>query len=68
LAAIFPVAAIGYEQVKATKSGVSYVGYVGGYSPKAKVFAVYDWQWKRIGLFSPKKMELIRRSNGLCVA
>ncbi|MEQ8461933.1 MAG: RRXRR domain-containing protein [Coleofasciculus sp. E1-EBD-02] len=56
------------DLVKATKSGVSYVGYVGGYSPKAKVFAVYDWQWKRIGLFSPKKMELIRRSNGLCVA
>jgi len=56
------------DLVKATKSGVSHVGYVGGYSPKAKVFAVYDWQWKRIGLFSPKKMELIRRSNGLCVA
>jgi len=56
------------DLVKATKSGISDVGYVGGYSPKAKVFAVYDWQWKRIGLFSPKKMELIRRSNGLCVA
>lgn len=56
------------DLVRAEKSGVSYMGYVGGYSPKVKVFAVYDWQWKRIGLFSPKKMELIRRSNGLCVA
>lgn len=32
----------------------------------AKV-SIYDHNWKRIGKFSPKKVQLIRRSNKLCV-
>ena len=56
------------DLVQAEKAGRTVIGYVGGYSPKDNVVAVYDWQWRRIGLFKPRKTRLIRRSNGLCVA
>ncbi len=54
----------------AEKSGVVYQGYVGGYTDtdKSKLVSLYDWTWKRIGQFTPSKVKLLRRSNGLCVA
>lgn len=56
--------------VKAEKAGESIVGWIGGFTAtdKSQKLSVYDWQWKRIGQYSISKVNLIRRSNGLCVA
>lgn len=56
------------DKVLAEKAGKVYMGWVGGFTnAKAKNISVYDGNWKRIGQFSPKKVQLIRRSNKLCV-
>ena len=57
------------DKVKAEKAGVTYVGWIGGYTQtqKTKNLSVYDHNWRRIGQFSPKKAELLQRSTRLCV-
>lgn len=57
------------DLVFAEKTEEKYVGYVGGFTntDKSKNISVYDYSWKRIGQFSPSKVKLLRRSNGLCV-
>lgn len=54
--------------VKATKSGVTVFGWIGGYTEGAKSISLYDWRWERIAKFQASKTKLIRRSNGLCIA
>ena len=58
------------DLVKAAKSQEIVVGYVGGFTntEKSQNVSVYDYSWKRIGQFTPSKVKLLRRSNGLCVA
>lgn len=58
------------DKVRAEKAGVTYVGWIGGYTQttKTKNVSVYDHNWKRIGQFSPNKVELLQRSTRLCVA
>lgn len=58
------------DLVKASKSKEIFVGYIGGFTntEKSKNVSIYDYSWKRIGQFTPSKVELLRRSNGLCVA
>ncbi|MFP4121711.1 MAG: RRXRR domain-containing protein [Coleofasciculus sp.] len=58
------------DLVRAEKAGKVYMGYVGGFTDtkKAKNVSVCDYTWKRIGQFTPSKVKLIRRNNGLCVA
>lgn len=56
------------DLVKATKGRATVTGYVGGYSESNKVVSIYDWTWRRVGQFSVSKTNLLRRSNGLCVA
>ena len=54
--------------VVATKGKKTVKGYIGGYSEVNKVVSVYDHNWKRYGQFSVSKTQLLKRSNGLCVA
>jgi len=58
------------DLVVAEKAGERYIGYVGGFTntDKSKNISVYDYAWSRIGQFSPNKVKILRRSNGLCVA
>lgn len=58
------------DLVIAEKSGERYIGYVGGFTntDKTKNVSVCDYTWKRIGQFTPSKVKLLRRSNGLCIA
>lgn len=58
------------DKVRAEKAGVIYVGWIGGYTQttKTKNVSVYDHNWRRVGQFSPKKVELLQRSTRLCVA
>jgi len=57
------------DKAKATKAGVTVIGWVGGYTqtPKSQKISVYDHNWKRLGQYAPSKVTLIRRSNKLCV-
>lgn len=57
------------DLVKAEKAGKFYIGWIGGYTqtPKTKNVSVYDHNWRRIGQFSPAKVQLIKRSTKLCV-
>lgn len=56
--------------VEGTKAGKVCKGWIGGYTKTEKTnnVSIYDYNWKRIGQFSPNKIKLIRRSNKLCVA
>ena len=58
------------DLVKASKSKEVYVGYIGGFTntDKSSNVSIYDYSWKRIGQFTPSKVNLLRRSNGLCIA
>lgn len=56
------------DLVKATKGKLTVKGYIGGYSEVNKVVSIYDVNWKRLGQFSASKTNLLRRSNGLCLA
>lgn len=58
------------DLVIATKAGKEYIGYVGGFTntKKSKNISLCDYTWKRIGQFTPSKVKLIRRCNGLCIA
>ncbi|WP_019507665.1 RRXRR domain-containing protein [Pleurocapsa sp. PCC 7319] len=56
------------DLVVATKGKKTVKGYIGGYSEVNKVVSIYDHNWKRYGQFSISKTNLLRRSNGLCVA
>jgi hypothetical protein len=55
-------------QVK-TKGGII-SGWVGGFTDtqKSQKISVYDARWKRLGQFGIKQIQLIRRSNKLCIA
>lgn len=56
--------------VKASKAKETYVGYIGGFTKTARTqnVSIYDYSWKRIGQFTPNKVKLLRRNNGLCIA
>ncbi|MDJ0594937.1 MAG: RRXRR domain-containing protein [Pleurocapsa sp. MO_226.B13] len=56
------------DLVQATKGKLTVKGYIGGCSEVNKVVSIYDVNWKRIGQFRISKTQLLRRSNGLCVA
>ena len=58
------------DYVEAEKAGVTYRGWIGGFTntDKSKKLSVYDLNWKRIGQFSLSKVKLLRRSNKLCIA
>jgi hypothetical protein len=58
------------DLVKVTKSKKIVVGYIGGFTntDKTKNVSIYDYSWKRIGQFTPSKVKLLRRNNGLCIA
>jgi hypothetical protein len=56
------------DLVQATKGKITIKGYIGGYSEVNKVISVYDHNWKRYGQFKVSKTNLLKRSNGLCVA
>lgn len=57
------------DKVKAQKAGVTYVGWIGGYThtSKTKNVSVYDHNWKRVGQFSINKVTMLQRSTRLCV-
>ncbi|MEH2248607.1 hypothetical protein [Nostoc sp.] len=58
------------DKVRAEKASVIYVGWIGGYTQTQRTMnnvSVYDHNWKRIGQFSPNKVELLQRSTRLCV-
>lgn len=57
------------DLVKATKKDEQFVGYVGGFTctEKSKNVSISDYSWKRIGQFTPNKVKLLRRGNGLCI-
>lgn len=58
------------DLVKATKKDEQFIGYIGGFTntDKSQKVSVYDYSWRRIGQFTPSKVKLLRRSNGLCLA
>lgn len=58
------------DKVAVTTKGETLFGWVGGFTDtnKSKKVSVYDHNWKRIGQFGLKQIQLIRRSNKLCVA
>ncbi|MFP4101954.1 MAG: hypothetical protein ACLFWZ_15365, partial [Coleofasciculus sp.] len=51
------------DYVKAVKAGITYYGYVSG-NTKTKV-SVSDANWKRLGQFTAKKVQLLQRNTGL---
>ena len=57
------------DLVKAKKKDEQFVGYIGGFTctDKSSNVSIYDYSWKRIGQFTPSKVKLLGRSNGLCV-
>ncbi|MBE9064267.1 RRXRR domain-containing protein [cf. Phormidesmis sp. LEGE 11477] len=57
------------DQVQVSTKGQLIKGWVGGYTQtaKSKKVSVYDHNWKRIGQFGLKQIQLLRRSNKLCV-
>jgi hypothetical protein len=58
------------DLVKALKGSEIFIGYVGGFTntDKTKNVSIYSYTWKRIGQFTPSKVQILRRSNGLCIA
>ncbi len=58
------------DYVEGTKAGITYRGWIGGYTNtgKSKKVSVYNAYWKRIGQFTLSKVKLLRRSNKLCIA
>lgn len=56
------------DLIRASKGKKTVKGYIGGYSEVNKVVSIYNHNWKRLGQFSVSKTQLLRRSNGLCVA
>ncbi len=58
------------DLVIAEKGKETHIAYVGGFTntDKSKNVSVCEHTWKRIGQFSPSKVKLLRRNNGLCVA
>ncbi|MEQ8754904.1 MAG: RRXRR domain-containing protein [Coleofasciculus sp. G1-WW12-02] len=51
------------DYVKAEKAGITYHGYVSG-DTKTQV-SVSDANWKRLGQFTAKKVQLLQRNTGL---
>ncbi|MEM1280873.1 MAG: RRXRR domain-containing protein [Cyanobacteria bacterium P01_H01_bin.152] len=58
------------DKVQVATKGSVITGWIGGYTQtsKSKKVSVYDHNWKRLGQFGLKQVQLIRRSNKLCVA
>lgn len=58
------------DLVRGEKAGKVYTGWIGGYtqSERTKNVSIYDHNWKRIGQFSPTRVQLLQRSTRLCVA
>lgn len=57
------------DKVQVQTKGQSIKGWVGGFTDTAKTkkVSVYDQNWKRVGQFGLKQIQLLRRSNKLCV-
>lgn len=58
------------DKVQVRTKGEVLTGWVGGFTDteKSQKVSVYDQSWKRLGQFGLKQIQLIRRSNKLCVA
>ncbi len=58
------------DYVEGVKAGITYRGWVGGYTNtlKSKKLSLYDANWRRIGQFVLSQVKLLRRSNKLCIA
>jgi hypothetical protein len=58
------------DKVSVSTKGQTRIGWVGGFTDttKSKKVSVYDQHWKRLGQFGLKQIQLIRRSNKLCVS
>ncbi|MGL5061367.1 MAG: RRXRR domain-containing protein [Microcoleus sp.] len=58
------------DKVQVKTKGEVLTGWVGGFTDtdKSQKVSVYDQNWKRLGQFGLKQIQLIRRSNKLCVA
>lgn len=57
------------DKVQVKTKGQLIKGWIGGFTDtaKAKKVSVYDQNWKRLGQFSLKQTQLLRRNNKLCV-
>jgi len=58
------------DLVTATKKDEQFVGYIGGFTKtdKSQNISIYDYTGQRIGQFTPSKVRLLRRSNGMSLA
>lgn len=58
------------DYVEGTKAGVTYRGWIGGFTNTAKTknLSLYNHNWVRVGQFAVSKVKLLRRSNNLCIA
>lgn len=56
--------------VKAEKAGKIYMGWIGGFTrtEETKKVSIYDYNWRRIGQFSPNKVSLLQRRTGIVVS
>jgi hypothetical protein len=57
------------DKIQVKTKGIQLKGWVGGFTntDKSKQVALYDQNWKRLGRFGLKQIQLLRRSNKLCV-
>jgi len=57
------------DKVSVSTKGELIKGWVGGFTDtdKSKKVSVYDQNWHRLGQFGLKQIQLIRRSNKLCI-
>jgi hypothetical protein len=57
------------DKVQVTTKGIQVKGWIGGFTAtdKSKKVSVYNHNWKRLGQFGLKQIQLLRRSSKLCV-
>ncbi|NJK51402.1 hypothetical protein HC931_27890 [Candidatus Gracilibacteria bacterium] len=67
---ITPFGFRGGDYVEGVKAGVTYRGWIGGYTNtnKYRYLSIYDVNWKRLGQFILSQVKLLRRANKLCIA
>jgi len=66
---IAPLVFVLVMHVQAQKTGQIYKGWIGGYTKtaKSKNVSVYDYNWRRMGQFSPNKVKLLKHSTKFLV-
>jgi RRXRR protein len=57
------------DLVQAEKAGQTVLGWIGGFTNTAKTqkVSVYDHNWRRLGQYTPTKVQRLQRSTKLCV-